>query len=240
MNGNEINLAPLSPSQLEEFNKVLEKIEPILKESPFVKALLSTLIKYGLGPLGEFLVSYSLEKSIDKKYKCLIDFCVSLNEKSKGEILKKIDKEYLKTDNYKYLFEVTIEKLYKTNTTEKINRFRNILINSSKYDLKDSPLKESIINTVDNLSDIHISLLNSILTDYDNSAEKNLSKYQYTVSNLSSEYKNLKEHEIRLLLNDLDQNGLLFGVVTYNGSAGYLFQRITGYALDFRKFISDP
>ncbi|RMH30924.1 MAG: hypothetical protein D6690_17840 [Nitrospirae bacterium] len=118
------------------------------------KALLNIQAALNLIPYaGGFLSTYFGEirgKRANERMNYFFDyFTTRLNELDE----KKVDKDYLKTEEFAELFAQGAEQAARSTTTKRIERFANILINNALVSATARSRTQSIMSFVDRVSD---------------------------------------------------------------------------------------
>lgn len=168
----------------------------------------------------------------ESKAKRLLEFVAQLRI-DVDRIQNRINKEYVKTDEFAYLFEQTFRAVNENYQKEKIEAFRSILVNSLINTNVKSEEKELILNTVKNLTVRHIKLLKMF-----SNPEKYVQENRIQISNYSSAatitifneiFIGYDDAQIRLILNDLYNMGLT------NLDTEQLNTQLSYYGLDMVK-----
>lgn len=108
---------------------------------------------------GGFLATYFGEIRNKRIEERILKYIKYFKERLDGLDEKKIDKEYIKSEEFAELFVKGGEQAARSSTEKKIRRFADILVNNVLIDSKSRFRTESIISFVDRLSDIDIVVL---------------------------------------------------------------------------------
>lgn len=131
-----------------------------------LKILLTTLtsmIPTVGGPLSILIDKYIPERRQQRLYNFMDDFFCDL--KSLEE--KKVDKDYLQSEEFGYLLEQSIIYISKSYQKEKIKSFKNILLHSLIDQETSQDVKEIYLSLVDELTELDIIVLKKINEGYE-------------------------------------------------------------------------
>lgn len=152
---------------------------------------------------------------------------------------KKIDYEFLESEEFFSIFQSAAEKSIRTHEQEKIHLFSRILSNSALTDYSHTPHKEGFINAVADLSTTHISILRYILDKWRQFIQEDARKNRnhVTLDEVAEAFPNLAKGRIEAYCNDLTRYGFLYdwwiGRIDYErGLYG-----VTDYTKEFVRFI---
>ena len=113
-------------------------------------------------------ISILLDKYIpERRQKRIVEFYDDLFDEMKKLDKKKINQEYLKSEEFGYLIEETTECVSKAYQKEKIKAYKNILINSLTDTQTNQDVKEIYLHLVDELTDYDIEVLKHIYRGYE-------------------------------------------------------------------------
>ncbi len=203
----------------------------------------STIAKilFNLFPtVGPIIGDYLSDKAISIKLKRIYEFIKLSDEALKSIIDTKIDKTFLNSEEFYYIFERIFERVSKTHSSEKINRFRNVFVNCCTQELAKSKIKDNVISAVETLTDDDVCVLQYIYIQYDRPPLTNQDKFKIDIQGIISNLKTYQPWQVELYCNDLINTGLLYDYNKEMNTIGQLIYGIRGFALEFRKFISDP
>lgn len=139
-------------------NKI-QKAEKNLKKSKYsehiingIKAILASF------PGGSSIASLMADYIPSQREKRIIEFTESI-AKDLSELQDDLDENYLKSDEYAFIFEKCFKGAVENYQKEKIIAFKAILVNSLiEFEITQTE-KEFYLNLVDNLSLLHIQIL---------------------------------------------------------------------------------
>lgn len=152
---------------------------------------------------------------------------------------QKIDKNFIKSEEFFSLFQITIEKVIRNYEKEKIQYFRNIFVNSVKIGKSDTYYKEGFMNILANLSAVHISILKDYFEREEVFKKENRGKGGWIISAESIAQKfDLTDSQVEGFCNDLLRYGFLYDALIgiYGYKRGHF--RTTKYSNDFIGFIT--
>lgn len=116
------------------------------------KAILST------APFGGGIASLMTDYIPSSRFKRLEDFATKTAEDLR-EHAEEVDADYLKTDDFAFMFEKCFRGAAENHQREKLDAFRGILVNSAiRKDLSEEE-KEYFLNMVNTLTALHIRIL---------------------------------------------------------------------------------
>jgi hypothetical protein len=125
-------------------DKVLLNIQAIISAIPYAGGFLSTYF-------GE-IRSHRIEERMQKYFQYFSERLHEIDE-------RKIDHEYLKSDEFAEFFMQGAEQAARSTTDKRIRRFANILINNGLVGAKARSRTQSIMSFVDRISDIDAFVL---------------------------------------------------------------------------------
>lgn len=252
---NENNL----PVPFPPINQILEEIEKLSKDKETQMAIekvvelgskinskinsnpiLSTLYAIKTGPVGGAISRYLSGKGFEKRYERMEQLALSIKQSLTEEVNKKIEIQYLESDEFYYIFERILEKVIKTHSAEKIKRFSNIFINSCMSDLSKSNIKDSVISVVDSLSDDHINVLQYFFIQYDKLPQGQAGYFHILLPQMFDSFPQYHHWQLELFCNDLINAGLLYDYRIGKAAGDHSQYGLRTFAFEFRKFISDP
>jgi len=148
----------------------------------------------------------------DSKGKRLLEFVACLRQ-DVDKVKDKMNKDVVKTDEFAYLFEQTFRAVCENYQKEKIDTFRALLVNSLIKTNVEAEQKELFLNTLKNLSVIHLRFLKMF-----HDPKKHIEKNGVTISTnivssgainmLKELFPQYDESQIRIVINDLYNTGL--------------------------------
>ena len=156
---------------------------------------------------------------------------------------EKIDKEFLESEEFFSLFQMTIEKVIRNYEKQKIGYFRNIFVNSVKVNLSETYYKEGFINKLSNLSVIHIGILKFYHERDAVLKKEGRESFGFTSPHaLYQNFGNVGPAYLDAYCNDLLRDGFLYiaardGNITSIGKNNISYKP-TEYASEFMKFIT--
>lgn len=229
------------------FNKKIHFLEKI--EKPAVNYSekycenidLRTVIRNlpGIGQALDDLFAYKGSKILKKRINL---FFKKTHEKLKKIDEEKIDKEYLESEEFFYIFQRILRQVSLSEEKEKVELFRNIFIKSIKIDGASVYYKERFVNMLADLSIIHIEILKYyyerekvFLTEHRGSAQC-FTSFSAIVQKLNSL---LSEFQVETFCKDLMRYNLVSDIAIgkYDYQEGHY--RITANGRDFVDFISE-
>lgn len=136
--------------------KLNKKEKPTIKD----KYLLEIEAALNLIPIaGGFLATYFGEIRAKRLQERMIKYITHFTKRL-GELEQnKVDKEYMKSEEFAELFVKGVEQAARSSSERKIKRFADILVNNVLMDSQSRFRTESIISFVDRLSDIDVIVL---------------------------------------------------------------------------------
>ncbi|MBX3097826.1 MAG: hypothetical protein KF812_13305 [Fimbriimonadaceae bacterium] len=205
-------------------------VKATLNVVPFVGGSIASLI--------DDYIPESRQKRIEEFSKNLADEMERLGDS--------LDANYVKTDEFAYLFTRVYQDVTRDYQQEKLVAYRNILVNALRVEV-DASIQERYLYLVEQLTPLHLRVLSAFVSDHRNEAQ--MAKEPNRMSNsLSQTLKwllpDLAESQIESCIFDLDQMGITAGVkntlktmMTEHG-ARQLEGRLTGFGRSFLNFIS--
>lgn len=124
---------------------------------------LTGAVPYIGGPLSMLLDKYIPER----RQKRLFDFFDNLFFELEKIEEEKVNKNYLKSEEFGYLLEETTERIAKTYQKEKIEAYKNILLNSITDTETSQDVKEIYLHLVDELTDYDLYVLKLIYNGFE-------------------------------------------------------------------------
>jgi hypothetical protein len=167
--------------------------------------------------------------------------------KDLSELKEKINEEYIRTDEYAFIFEKCFKGAVENYQKEKILAFRAILVNSlTEFEITQTE-KEYYLNLVDNLSLLHIQILSFLAYP-----KKNLELNGMDESIVSGGFSlffpkvipNADLEIIKLAFKDLNSYGFtntsesIFNTMTASSGWNLLGDRVSKNGRNFIRFIS--
>lgn len=159
-----------------------------------------------------------------------------------------LDESYVKTDEFAYLFTRVYQDVSRDYQQEKLDAYRNILVNALRVDV-DASVQERYLALVEQLTPMHLRVLSAFVSDARNHAQ--MAKEPNRMSgSLDQTLKwllpELSSGQIESCIFDLDQMGItnrvtnaLKTMMTDHGSR-QLEGRVTPFGRGFLQFISTP
>ena len=150
------------------------------------------------------------------KEKRVLNFIRELGEKLE-EVKDRINQEYLKTEEFAFLFEQTFLRVFRDHQEEKLKVYKAILINSCTKSNFDTSEKEYFLSLVDRLQGVHILIL-SLFFNPDSFMSKHKVKLPEVTVNpkeiilTSLQPFNFGEELIVYGIRDLEKMGLLSNI----------------------------
>ncbi len=159
---------------------------------------------------------------------------------------KSFDPEHLKTEQFIDAFEIIIKRVASTSSSQKLKRFRNILLREM-FETNNTERFLRNVNFIDSISEAQLLILiifqkyNSKLTEFD--IAKRLDKSNRTRNPLDNiqidEFEFISRSELKFFINDLKNKGLLdWELETAAGSPNESF-KINSIGSDFLWFIKE-
>jgi len=205
-----------------------------------VKAAIS-----GIPIIGEPINSLVNDYIPNKKLTRLLDFTKQLSqniERFKDEI----DKEFVKTDEFAYLFEQTYKLVLENYQKEKLDSLLALLVNSLRgRDLK-ADTTEYYLKKIETLSPLHLSLLRFLSFPVDCFAElgikpEDIKDHDFSRT-LQAYFRDVPLDVLKGVFGDLYQMGFtntdrsIFGTLTAGSGVGIISGRLSSLGKDFMKF----
>jgi len=210
--------------------KQLERYPEISHGVNVLKAVLSA-IPFG-GVFSSLISDYMPNEKIERLKKFVEEFGKDL-ERFKSEI----DQQYIKTDEFSYLFEKTLKGVTENYREEKLACLRGILVNSLRDKSSSQERKEFFLNLVDNLTVTNLSILARV---HEISKKDKTSRMNFAT--IMAKAKGEEPLFIMPNMRALEQYNLIEITVPSIPAADYGNYRIryTRLGEEFLKFISTP
>lgn len=109
-------------------------------------------------PIGSIISSLLTDYIVEARFKRLENFAKQIAEDLKN-FEDQIDENFIKTDEFAYIFEQSIRGVAQNYQKEKLKAFRAILVNSAILKDVAQDEKEYFLSLVNNLSTLHIQIL---------------------------------------------------------------------------------
>jgi hypothetical protein len=188
-----------------DYNKlsksIIKKADAVLQEAEqedLVHGLLSLL------PAGGFLDSVLFRRIRKRARQRLEEFHVRFAEQIASLDEQKVDKDFLKSDDFDILVMKVVARTVWEHSDDKRAFLRAILLNSVTYTFSNNPLKERMIDLVSELSPAHVKVLSS----FSDGSLRDSSGFDRT-SKLSEVIRGLHQADAEAISHDLYQRGLL-------------------------------
>lgn len=197
------------------------------------------------GPVSNLLMNYLP----DWKQERVLKFIEDLSDKLE-KFENKIDREYIKSEEFAYLFEETLLSVVKYYQKEKLSAFKTIIVNSCIDNKTPNSQKEYFLYIAQDLNTVHYVLL-SIFNDTKSYIENNNIKISngfgmytplQTITSLVKEY-GYSQGMIKASILNLDQYQLLNNLSDRlttgmsDGTGSMLGQNLTDFGKDFCRFV---
>ena len=225
----------------------IQKVEKHLKESKYSEHIIN-VVKAVLAnfPIGSGIASLMSDYIPSQREIRLMEFTENI-AKDLSELQDEINENYLKSDEYAFIFEKCFKGAVENYQKEKIIAFRAILVNSLiDFELTQTE-KEYYLNLVDNLSLLHIQVL-SFLAFPKKYLELNGMDESIVSGGFSSFFPkvipNANVEIIKLAFMDLNGYGFtntdsgIFNTMTSSSGWSLLGDRVSKNGRNFIKFIS--
>lgn len=224
-------------------------IKPSLDHTPkqdhitnVIKAGLSAIPVIG-GPLSSLIGDYIPKKKEER----LLNFVRELTTKLE-EYAQSINAEYVKTDEFAYLFEECMKGVLSNYQEQKVVCFKGIIVNSLRHDLKKEQ-KEYYLHLVNSLTDLHLRIL-AITNDPDSYFDAyELDKNSVQGAAIGGVFKaglpGIDLEMIKSAYGDIYQMGLfntdknIFGTMTASRGFDIVKGRLTSLGRSFIEFCTD-
>jgi len=233
---------------MDENFTIIKKIENSLAKSPGLDAIV-TLFKslLSLSIVGSPISVLLSEFIPSRRFLRLETFVGELSEEYK-KVEEKIDVEYIKTDEFAYLFEQCFKAVSENYQKEKIAAFKAILVNATTDRSLIHLEKEFFLNLTKQLTVLHIQILDFLHDTRDYIKRKNLNESQ-----IQGRYKDflpiifpsIEFDTIKIAMDDLNNYGLTelkssqFSVITVSSGLQLLGDRkTTSFGEKYLRFIT--
>ena len=205
-----------------------------------VKAAISGIPIIG-GPISSLVNDYIP----NNKLKRLLDFTKQLSENIE-RFKDEIDEEFVKTDEFAYLFEQTYKLVLENYQKEKLDSLLALLVNSLRgRDLK-ADTTEYYLNKIETLSPLHLSLLRFLSFPVDCFAElgikpEDIKDHDFSRT-LQAYFRDVPLDVLKGVFGDLYQMGFtntdrsIFGTLTAGSGMDIISGRVSSLGKDFMKF----
>jgi hypothetical protein len=180
---------------------IIQKADAVLQEAEqedLMHGLLSLL------PAGGFLDSVLFRRIRKRARQRLEEFHVRFAEQLSSLDEQKVDKDFLKSDEFDILVMKVVARTVWEHSDDKRAFLRAILLNSVTYDFSNNPLKERMIELISELSPTHVKVLSA----FSDGSLRGSSGFDST-SQLSEVIKSLHQADAEAISHDLYQRGLL-------------------------------
>lgn len=223
------------------------KVEKHLKDSKYsehiingIKAILANF------PVGSGIASLMSDYIPSQRELRLMEFTETI-AKDLSELQNEIDENYLKSDEYAFIFEKCFKGAVENYQKEKILAFRAILVNSlTEFEITQTK-KEYYLNLVDKLSLLHIQIL-SFLAYPKKYLELNEMEESIVSGGFSTFFPkvipNADLEIIKLAFKDLNSYGFtttsesIFNTMTASSGWNLLGDRVSKNGRNFIRFIT--
>jgi len=205
-----------------------------------VKAAISVIPTIG-GPISSLVNDYIP----NKKLKRLLDFTKQLSENIE-RFKDEIDEEFVKTDEFAYLFEQTYKLVLENYQKEKLDSLLALLVNSLRgQDLK-ADTTEYYLKKIETLSPLHLGLLRFMSFPVDCFAElgikpEDVKDHDFSRT-LQAYFRDVPLDVLKGVFGDLYQMGFtntdrsMFGTLTAGSGVDIVSGRVSSLGKDFMKF----
>lgn len=239
----------MNEEKIEIIKGVEVSIKPSLDYTPrsdhivnVVKAGLSAIPVIG-GPLSSLIGDYIPKKKEER----LLNFVKELTIKLE-EYAQSINAEYVKTEEFAYLFEECMKGVLSNYQEQKLLCFKGIIVNSLRHDLKKEQ-KEYYLHLVNSLTDLHLRIL-AISNDPDSyfdiyQLDKNLIQGAAIGEVFKAALPGIDLEMIKSAYGDIYQMGLfntdksIFGTLTASRGFDIAKGRLTELGKSFIKFCTN-
>ena len=146
-------------SDEESKQRALSRVERVVADSEAAEGILSAF-KAGLSllPIGSMIASLITDFIPSARALRLEEFAAKTAEDLR-ELAEEVEADYIKTDDFAFMFERCFRGVAENPQQEKIEAFRGILVNSAIRKDYSAEEKEYFVNLVNNLSALHIRIL---------------------------------------------------------------------------------
>jgi len=239
----------MNEKNIEIVKGVEVSIKPSLDHTPkrdhivnIIKAGFSAIPIIG-GPLSSLIGDYIPKKKEER----LLNFMKELTIKLE-EYAQHINAEYVKTEEFAYIFEECMKGVLSNYQEQKLFCFKGIIINSLRLDFKKEQ-KEYYLHLVNNLSDLHLRIL-----AISNNPESYFDAYELDKNSIQgvaigqvfkTALPNIDLEMIKSAYGDIYQLGLfntdksIFGTLTSSAGFDIVKGRLTEFGRLFIKFCTD-
>lgn len=181
----------------------------------------------------------------NKKLKRLLDFTKQLSENIE-RFKDEIDEEFVKTDEFAYLFEQTYKLVLENYQKEKLDSLLALLVNSLRgQDLK-ADTTEYYLKKIETLSPLHLGLLRFLSFPVDCFAElgikpEDIKDHDFSRT-LQAYFRDVPLDVLKGVFGDLYQMGFtntdrsIFGTLTAGSGVDIISGRVSSLGKDFMKF----
>lgn len=205
-----------------------------------VKAAISGIPIIG-GPISSLVNDYIPNKKKDR----ILNFTKQISENIE-RFEDEINEDFVKTDEFAYLFEQTYKLVLENYQKEKLDSLMGLLVNS----LRESDFKadniEYYLKKIETLSPLHLGMLRFLSFPVDCFAEKGIKpedvkSYDFSQT-LQTYFKEVSIDVLKGTFGDLYQMGFtntdksIFGTTTANSGVNIISGRVSSLGKDFIKF----
>lgn len=231
----------------DELAKLDQDAQSLLHQS--VGDHIINLAKAGLNgvPFGGCFTSFMSDYIPTEKGKRLVAFSIDLVAQLK-RLEDKINADYIKTEEFAYLFTRAYENVSKDYQKTKLRAYRNILLNALCVDI-DANIKESYLYRVENLTALHLWFLNAFDPSHEDKRAEIYKSFGHKNATLREVMLMLlpgfPEDQLMMVVHDLDTQMITDKLSSsINGSLGtptspQYDQLLTPYGRGFLDFIAD-
>lgn len=233
---------------MDKKSAVIKKIENSLAKSPGMDTIV-TLFKslLSLSIVGSPISVLLSDFIPTRRFLRLETFVDELSQEYK-KVEKKIDIEYIRTDEFAYLFEQCFKAVSENYQNEKIAAFKAILVNATTDKSLIHLEKEFFLNLTKQLTVLHIQIL-----DFLHNTRDYIKRRKLTESQIQGRYKDflpiifpdIEFDTIKIAMDDLNNYGLTelksnqFGVITVSSGLQLLGDRkTTSFGEKYLRFIT--
>jgi hypothetical protein len=187
----------------------------------------------GLIPGGALLDALLFRRIKKKARERIEEFSDKFENQIKEISEDKLDKGFLQSDEFEGLILKVIEKTATEHSEDKRNYFRSILLNSVTYDYSKSPIKEIVIELIDELSPVHVKMLELFISNKLPSSD--YGGQGYSAAGAPKFIKGLSCEDAEAVGTDLCRKSLLNSL-----DENYQFMIVTPLGRELLKFIKAP
>ena len=156
----------------------------------------------------------------------------------------KVDKDFLRSEEFIDLFVMTAERVARANGRSKVDALRNAFVNATTIDGSAGPLKEVVIRLVGDVTADHVRVLRVIADREQSFSEADRSNNaDYTdFQQIRGTRSELSEIEIQAIVYDLVSMGLLrdWWIGRFDQPNELTRVHLTRFGREFIKFITAP